>query len=65
MAVVTSPELFNAIDRAEAFERDLQAREAAARARWRKFWMWLALAVVCLIMLFAGLGVGVFLGNLP
>ena len=62
---MNDPRLFFAIARAEAFERDLQAREAAARARWRKFWTWLALGVVCLCMLFAGLGVSVFLGNLP
>ena len=62
---MNDPRLFFAIERAEAFERDLQAREAAARVRWRKFWTRLAVAVVCLIMLFAGLGVGVYLGNLP
>jgi len=62
---VTSPELFNAIERAERFERDLQAREAAARVRWRKFWAWLTLGVVCLCMLFAGISVGIYLGNLP
>ena len=59
---------YNFLDKvheAEAFERDLERLEAAARARWRKFWAWLALGVVCLCMLFAGLGVGVFLGNLP
>ena len=59
---------YNFLDKvheAEAFERDLQAQEAAARVRWRKFWTWLALSVICLLMLFAGLGVGVFLRNLP
>jgi hypothetical protein len=59
---------YNFLDKvheAEAFERDLQAREAAARVRWRKFLTWLIFAVVCLCMLFAGLGVGVYLGNLP
>jgi uncharacterized membrane protein len=62
---MTSPDLFNAIERAEQFERDLEHLEAAARARWRKFWTWLALAVVCLCFVFVGIGVGVFLGNLP
>ena len=62
---MNDPRLFFAIERAERMERDLEAREAAARVRWRKFWAWLALAVVCLVALFASLGVGVFLGNLP
>ena len=62
---MNDPRLLFAIERAERTEREFEAREAAARVRWRKFWTRLAVAVVCLIMLFAGLGVGVYLGNLP
>jgi hypothetical protein len=52
------PQLLNQIERAERFERELEAREAAARARWRKFWKWLALVVLCLGVLVIGLLVG-------
>jgi hypothetical protein len=52
------PPLLNQIERAEQFERDLETRAAAARARWLKFWKWLALVILCLGLLVIGLLVG-------
>ncbi len=56
--------LLDKIQKAENFERDLEAREAAARLRWRKFWRWLLVAGICLAAFVVGLMIGFPIGRL-
>jgi hypothetical protein len=56
--------LFDAILRAEALERDIAEREAEARKRWRKLWRRFIMALAFAVMLMACLTIGYFLGGL-
>ena len=56
--------LLDKIQKAEAYERDLEAREAEARLRWRKFWRWLVVVIVCLAAFAIGVMIGLPIGRL-